>query len=504
MLFLLLRSADEDPQSFDHDTALRSKCRRVATARSSNKLILLTTLTLLASGCASINPQDGFDKVSADVQQRIGNRVYWYTGSPEDTEVKQSVRETLAQPLTSASAVQVALLNNHTLQAKYADLGISQADLVQAGLLKNPALELTRLKPRKSGEPDDALDVEIRFEFLDMLLIPLRKKVAAQQYEAAKRQVTVAVLDHAASTRKAFYAVQTAQQVENMFSEIQTSTAAALEAATRLRKIGNINQGAFDNFKLQDDEVKLTLAEAQLATRSSRERLSQLMGVSGEQTGWTIEGGLKPIPFEAIDLSDIEQRAVDNSLDLAILRHQVQAIADRAGVDNVESVINDLELGFAWDREASGEWNDGPIIEFRVPIFDLGFARRARVQSQIQQIKAMYTAETISIQGNARLLADRLRSSREIVEQYIDTILPLNRSIKDYALLNYNAMQIDVFRLLRAHEKQVNSYQRFANALSNYWMARADLETLLSGRSLALANMSGPAIGMGGADEGGH
>ena len=91
-----------------------------------------------------------------------------------------------------------------------------------------------------------------------------------------------------------------------------------------------------------------------------------------------------------------------------------------------------------------------------------------------------------------------------MVEQYGDVILPLNRSIKDYALLNYNAMQIDVFKLLRAHEKQVAAYQRFVNALGNYWMARADLETLLSGRSIALAAMSGPAVNMGGGNEGGH
>lgn len=468
------------------------------------KIIVPMALSLLASGCASINPQEGFNEVSANVEQRLGNRVHWYTGSPEDAQVKESVKQTLAQPLTTDSAVQIALLNNHSLQAKYSDLGISQADLVQAGLLKNPVLEMTRLKPRKSGEPDDALEVEVRFDFLHVLMIPLRKKVAANEYEAAKQQVTAAVLDHAAATRKAFYAVQTAQQMETMFGEIKASTAAALETATRLHKIGNITQGTFDNFKLQDDEARLTLAEAQLSTRASREKLNQLMGVTGEETQWVIEGGLKPLPFEAIELGDVEQRAIDSSLDLAILRHQVEAITSRAGIENVESVINDLELGYTWDREASGEWNDGPKIEFAVPIFDLGFARRARVEAQLQQIKAMYTAKTIAISGDARLLADRLRSNREMVEQYVDTILPLNRSIKDFALLNYNAMQIDVFRLLRAHEKQVTSFQRFVNALSNYWMARADLETLLSGRSIAMAEMGGPAVGMGGANEGGH
>lgn len=468
------------------------------------RILLPLAMTLVASGCASINPQAGFTEVSTDVEQRIGNQVHWYTGSPEDAEAKQSIQNLLSQPLTVESAVQIALLNNHSLQAEYANLGVSQADLVQAGLLKNPALELTRLKPRKSGEDDQALDVELRFEFLDILMIPLRKKVAAQEYEAAKRQVTAAVLDHATNTRKAFYSVQTAQQMENIFGETQESAKAALEIAARLHKIGNINDGTFDSFTLAEKEAQLTLAEARLATRTSRGQLNQLMGVTADQTRWTIKGGLAPIPVEPVDLTNIEQRAIENSLDLSMLKHQVQAIAERAGIENIESIINDLEVGYAWDREPDGAWNDGPKIEFKVPIFDLGFARRARVKAQLQQIMAREYAQTIAIQTNARMLADRLRSNREMVEQYVDIILPLNRSIKDYSLLNYNAMQIDVFKLLRAHEKQVISYQRFVNALSNYWMARADLETLLSGRSITLAAMSGPAINMGGGNEGGH
>ncbi len=469
------------------------------------KFILPIALSLLAVGCAVINPQQGFGEVSADIKQRLGVHVHWDTGGVEDVRVKESVSKMLAQPLTAQSATQIALLNNQSLQAKYADLGISQADLAQAGLLKNPVLELTRLKPRESGESGGALDIELRFAFLDILLIPLRKKVAAEQYEATKQQIITSILDHAAATRKAFYAVQTAQQIESVFEEFRASAAAALETATRLHRIGNINKGTFDSFQLQDSEADLALAEAQMATRISREKLGQLMGTTSDQTRWVIEGGLNPLPIKAIELADIEQRTVDSNLDLTMLRHNIQAIADQAGVENIESIINDLELGYAWDREDSGHWKDGPIVEFKVPVFDPGFARRARAEAQIQKIMATYAAKKTSIRSNARLLVDRLHFSREMVERYVDTILPLNRRIKDFALLNYNAMQIDVFRLLRAHEKQIDGYQRFVNALSDYWMARADLETLLAGRSVTMVNMTGPAaIDMVGSDEGGH
>ncbi len=470
---------------------------------STRKIYVLVALSLFAGGCATVKPQEGFDSVSTEVQQRIGNQIHWYTGTEEDQQVKQSIKKLLSEPLTAESAVQIGLLNHQSLQSQYSNIGISQADMVQAGLLKNPLVEITRLKPRED-DANSGREVSVQFEFLDILLIPLRKKVAAQNYAAAKQQVTAAVLDHAANVRKAFYAVQTSQQMESMYGEITGSTDAALETAKRLYKIGNINDGTYDNFRLSHDEASLSHAEAQLATRAAREELSEVMGVWGGDTAWSIAGGLKPIPFDAVNVADIQKRALENSLDLAMLKHQVKAIAQRAGIENIESIINDFEAGFIWDKEPSGEWKDGPTIEFKIPVFDTGEARRERVRQQLMQIKAMYRVKEVSIRSRASRLADRLTTSRAIVEQYIDNILPLNRSIKSYELLNYNAMQIDVFKLLRAHEKQISARQRFVQALSNYWMARADLETLLSGRAVTLSQLSGPAMNMGGGDDGGH
>ena len=51
-------------------------------------------------------------------------------------------------PLTyiGHAAVQVALLNNRGLQAVYAELGIAEADLVQAGRMRNPGFKFERLQ----------------------------------------------------------------------------------------------------------------------------------------------------------------------------------------------------------------------------------------------------------------------------------------------------------------------------------------------------------------------
>ena len=119
---------------------------------------------LAATGCASVSPKASFDDVSALVAERGGARIHWDQGTPADEQVRARVHDLVTGTLTPDGAVEVALLRNQGLVATYEELGIAQADLVQAGLLRNPsfgarvrfrrarrAIRRRRLAPRASG-----------------------------------------------------------------------------------------------------------------------------------------------------------------------------------------------------------------------------------------------------------------------------------------------------------------------------------------------------------------
>src|SRR3990172_1627063 len=93
-------------------------------------LVMITCIGLLI-GCASVPKEAGFPDVQNIIEQRIGRRVHWNQGTSEDTAVVDAVRSMLQQELTIDEAVQIALLNNRSLQATYEELGIAQADLEQ-------------------------------------------------------------------------------------------------------------------------------------------------------------------------------------------------------------------------------------------------------------------------------------------------------------------------------------------------------------------------------------
>jgi cobalt-zinc-cadmium efflux system outer membrane protein len=65
---------------------------------------------------------------------------------------------------------------------------------------------------------------------------------------------------------------------------------------------------------------------------------------------------------------------------------------------------------------------------------------------------------------------------------YRDILLPLQERIVNEAQLQYNAMQIGIFHLLRDRERQIETGVAYVEALREYWLARADLVHISSGR----------------------
>ena len=326
------------------------------TTRGTPRVIkgLLVCVALIAlAGCAAIEPQKGFDEIKRSVNDRVGQQVYWKTGGPEDQQVAKRVKMLLQGRMHLDEVIQVALLNNPDLQAIYEDLGIAQASLVQAGLLSNPVFS-GALRFVGGGE-SPTLDIDVSQDFLNILTLPIRKKLAYLEFEAAKLRVTGAVIDLAADVRRAYYDAQANEQAVEMMRQVVAATGAMLTSARKLHEAGNINDLALDRQQAIHEEARLLLADVETALMLDRERLNSLMGLWGSDVVWTMSARLPDLPAEYFDTQDFEKRVIEKNLDLAATRLQIEGLTKRLGLVKATSFIPDLELGYSGERE-DGVW----------------------------------------------------------------------------------------------------------------------------------------------------
>lgn len=469
-------------------------------------LLAASVMAAVLGGCATLPEDAGFDRVADPVAQRLDKQIIWNRGSEQDQAVDHAVKALLAKPLDADAAVQIALLRSPVLQSRYEDLGLAQADLVQAGLLRNPLFGGVWLTPRDPGV--QARDFDLRLDFLDLLVLPLRKQAAHARLRSVQRNLTEAVIAHANQTRRAFVELQALYMQGDIVERRQAAADAALLVAQRLRKAGNITQARLQRFEAMALEAGLNSKRAQIQLQHQRMALGLLMGVDMSDEAIRIGPPLGRIPNQAISTKGLTDQALKANLRLQGLREQLKAYKAQMSEAQWKSLIPDLEVGYAWARETTGEIKDGGLLEWRLPLFDQGQGKRSRASSQIRKALADYEAQRQSVAAQAMGLAMNLAASREELLLIIDRLLPLAGSQADFAQLEYNGMQIDVFDLLRVHGEPLAMRERFIDKLKSYWQLRADLRALRAGANISasasMASDSMASMTNTAASDGGH
>lgn len=440
-------------------------------------------LLLVGCGSSQLDPIPAFQDVQAEVAERSGAQLVWRESEQREADVAREVDRLLADGLTLDEAVRLTLLANRRLQATYERLGVAQARVVQAGLLRNPMFDASLRFVEGSGS-GYILEMGAVQDILDVFLIPLRKRLSKAQLQVTKSEVVGAVLDVTADVATAFVALQAAQQTLDLNEQLLQATDASYDAAQRLHQAGNITDLALANERALYEQARLAVASAETTVLERRETLNALMGLWGDRTDWQVQSRLPAIPEQALDLSDLERRVVAHSLDLQIVRERMIATAARMGIDTSELVFPDLAAGAEAEREPDGTWSVGPAVGIGIPLFDQGVARKAAGRAELRRLWDEYTALAIELRAAARAARHRLRNARRQSAYYDRVVVPLAEQITAETQLRYNAMQLGVFQLLAAKQREIDTRRRAIATLENYWIARAELELLLDGRMI--------------------
>jgi len=447
------------------------------------------------SGCASVPKDAGFSDVQNIIEQRIGRRVHWNQGTSEDAAVVDVVRSMLQQELTIDEAVQIALLNNRSLLATYEELGIAQADLVQAGLLRNPTFGASFRFPDKTvgGHRSTNTEFSVVQDFLDLLVRPLRKKVAATQFEQTKLRVGNAVLNLAAEVRSFYYTLQADEQTLEMRRTVVQATEAAVDIATRQHDAGTLKTLDLANQQGFHDQAKLDMTRTDIQIVADRERLNRLMGIWGADTIWKLPERLPELPESEIPMEHLESIAVSQRLDLAAARQETQVIAHALSLTRRYRYFYVFDVGVDSEHDVADDVTfTGPNLTLELPIFDRRQASISRLEAQLRQSLQRLASLAIDIRSEVREIRERLLAARNVAKYHHDSILPLRQRIVDESQLYYNGMLIGVYELLLAKQNQINAGREYIETLRDYWIARSDLERAVGGRLIVTEETTQP------------
>lgn len=435
---------------------------------------------MLITGC-NIDPSADFDAVDRAVAERSGGkRLLWMRGGASDHNSQAAAAKLLDRQLTADSAAQIALLNNRSLQAELEELGIARADYVQALLPRNPEFGFHVDRSRLGS----SYEYEALGEVMHLLLLPLTKKVAARELEQARLRVAGKALELVADTKTAFFELQAREQLVSRLKLIAGTNEAGLDVAQRQHQAGNVTDLDLANQQALYSQSKIEIARTQAQIRSDRERLNRLMGLWGRDINWRIAPQLPAVPGREVSLANLEKRAVEERIDVALARRKVAAagmgLKVRAGTRFAPVSI---KAGIHGEEESDSERRRGPTFNFELPLFDFGQAAIAKMEAQYRQAQQQLEAAAVNARSEVREARALVAANRELAGFYEKTLLPQRLQIVNQTQLQYNAMQVGPLDLLSAKERELDTERGYIEAWRDYWLARVQLERALAGGS---------------------
>jgi outer membrane protein TolC len=447
-------------------------------------VLLITFAALGVSACAGFSRDGGFDAVADGARRHLALNPAWPRTAEEKDKVAAQVAGLLRHPLSAANAVQVALLNNRQLQADFEELGISEADLVQAGRLPNPRFDLRHAGAGGQYDIEETLSLNV----LALLTMPYARDIEKRRFAQTQNAAVLRIAQLAQDTREAFYRALAARESRNYQLQVRAAAETGATLARRMVAAGNWNKlDAAREQSFYNDAVQ-TLSQAQLAEQSARERLLVLLGLPDEKSAGPelqLNGSLPELPGSAEQLPDVEQVVLQNRLDLQLMRAQIDELQQRLKLTHSSRFVNVLDLGATRVRQGGRDtpFERGYTVTLEVPIFDSGAARVKKSEATYAQAVDRFAHAAIEARSQIRLAYAGYRAAYELALQQRDEVLPLRKAIAQESLLRYNASQISIFELLSDAREQAAGVDGYIQRLRDFWIAKSRLDGSLLGNS---------------------
>lgn len=441
---------------------------------------VLSVSALVLSGCATLDIDEALGKSTTSLEG-FSNAELILKRSRADNEHANAIVESLLDaPLTQTGAIQVALANSPSFQAKLANNWASAAQSAQSGRIANPMLALERFEIGSETE----LTALLTFGLLDVFTLPARQRRAKSELARAQITLTADVVSQITDVRQTWIKAITAEQRLEYAQQVFDSAEASAELAKRMQEVGNFSR--LDRARQQSfyTDAATALTTSTHDVLAAREALIRILGLSAEQIErLQLPTRLPELPEQPRSAEEVGRVATADRLDIQLAAASLKSAARAQGLNSIFS-YTDIELSILRQRiDEDGErtTGDGYEIEIGLPIFDWGGMKRAAMNAQT--LAAANTLEA-TLGGAASTLRESYsayRTAFDVARFYETEVLPLQEMIAEENVLRYNGMLIGVFELLADSRRQIGIVRSTIDANEQFWMSDAALQATLIG-----------------------
>jgi outer membrane protein TolC len=434
---------------------------------------------LALAACAHFSQDGGFGAVDHTARPRIGQSAVWNRTPEDQAAAERDTAQLLARPLSADDAVRVAILNNGSLQAAFAELSIAEADVVESGRLPNPRFTVRRSGAQGLNDVEETVTVSV----LALLTAPYVHGIQKRRFAAVQAGCAAAIVQVAARTRQAYFAALAARDTTNYRREVKDAAETGAELARRMREAGNwspLDEARERSFQA---EAELELEHARLAESLAREDLIESLGVDIAPDTLQLAERLPEVPPSIEELAQVERTALDERIDLKAMRANLDALAADLHLTRAARWVNVLDAGPTRVQQGPGSapYETGFEVTLEVPIFDTGAPRVRKAEARYAQALARFGQAALAARVEVRKAYARLRAAHDIALRRRDEMLPLQKTIAEQDRLRFDAGQISVFDLLADARSEIAGVSDYLQSVRDFWIARAALDAALSG-----------------------
>ncbi len=376
---------------------------------------------------------------------------------------------TLEDGLTEDEAIHIALWNNAGFQELLAALGISRAQLLEAGLINDPQFII--FFPLGPKQLEFAT-----FQTVDALwLRPIRVRAAKLDLHQISQSMVQNGLNTIRDIRLAHTNLIQAQQQAEVATEAASIRGQIAELAQKRLAAGDISD--LEATTSQIDALQAKAAEArmiqdvELAEHALRTGLgltmldAPILAVDGESAD-------RPITVE--DADQLVGTALAMRPDLRAAEIAIEAACQR--VDLAKRRFRNFDL--VYDANGSGKkgFESGPGLRFFMPVFNRNRGVIAIANAQWQQATRQYVTVRDRVTLEVRTAHTQLQQARDNLQFLQTEILPSLEEAERLARRSYEDGGATYFLILQTIGPYLDARMRQSQLLADVRRATAELE----------------------------